>query len=169
VEGLLMRRLGWLVAGAAVLVAGCGGKSSSNTTATTISGATATTGGGAPASSTVPSFSGPKNSKYCDLARQFSQTINPNLSSGDPKTLFQQFDALSAQYLAVVPSVIKGDANTVINAIRQLETAFKTANYDVTKIQAADLAPVQDPKFTVSANRINAYDSQVCGITTSTT
>jgi hypothetical protein len=163
-----MRRLGWLVAVTVVLVAACGGKGSSSGTATTVPPATTALSATVSTSSTAPSFSGSKNSKYCDLARQFSQTINPNLSS-DPKALFQQFDSLSAQYLAVVPSAIKADANAVITAIRQLETAFRTANFDVTKINPADLASVQDPKFTAAANRIDAYDSQVCGITTSTT
>jgi hypothetical protein len=142
--------------------AGCGGKSSSTTPTTT-----ATTGGGITTTS-VPKFSGSASSRYCGVARQFSQVAGANLSN-DPKTLFQEFDSLATQYLAVVPSEIKTDATTVVDAIRQLETAFKAANYDVTKINPASLAPVQDPKFGAATNRIDAYDTQVCGLTTSTT
>jgi hypothetical protein len=154
-----------------VLAVGCSsskGSSSTATTLTTVTPATPGVTGAAGPSTTTPSFSGSKNSKYCNLARQFSSTLNPNLS-GDPKTLFQQFDSLASQYLALVPPEIKGDAQTVIGAIRQLETKIKAVNYDLTKLAPADLAPVQDPKFTASANRIDAYDSQVCGLTTTTT
>lgn len=162
-----MRRLGWLVAVTVILVAGCGGGSSTASTSTTTTGATgATTGGNT--STTSPSFSGSKNSKYCNLARQFLQTTSVN-PSGDTKTAFQQFDALVAQYLAAVPSDIKADAETLVNDIKQLEVAVKAANYDFTKLKPADLAPLQDPKFAAASNRIDAYDSQVCGITTSTT
>jgi hypothetical protein len=102
------------------------------------------------------------------LARQLSQSFNPNLSA-DPKALFQQFDALSAQYLAAVPPEIKDAANTVVGTLRQLETSFRAVNFDVTKLKATDLAPVQDPNFTAAGQRIDAYDGQVCGLTTTPT
>ncbi len=75
---------------------------------------------------------------------------------------------MSDRFQATAPSAIKADADTVIGALKKLETSFKNANYDVTKIQPTDLAPMQDPKFTASTARIDAYDSQVCGITTPT-
>jgi hypothetical protein len=159
-----MRHVGW-IAGAALglsLLAGCSSKASPG------GSATPTTAGSAGGSTTVPFFTGSANSAYCSLARQFGQTLNPNTSS-DPKVLFQQFDSLSSQLLITVPSPIKDDATTVVNALKQLETAFRAANFDATKIKPTDLAPVEDPKFTDATTRIDAYDSQVCGITTSTT
>ena len=146
---------------ALVLLAGCSGKSSSSSSNTTTP--PATTAGG---STTVPSFVGSSSSAYCNLARQFSQTLNP--TSGDPKSLFAQFDTVSDRFQSTAPSAIKADADVVIGALKKLEMSFKNANYDVTKIMPADLAPIQDPKFTASTARIDAYDTQVCGLTTPT-
>ena len=149
-----------------VLVAGCGSSGSSNAsnTTTTLAGSStdATTGSGTASSTTAPSFVGSANSAYCNLARSVS--LNPNFS--DPKAAFQQFDSVSDKFVSTAPSAIKADAQNVVAALKMVETAFKNVNYDTTKIKASDLTPVQDPKFAESANRIGAYDSQVCGITT---
>ncbi len=145
-----------------VFFAACSGKGSSTT-----AGTTTTPSGAAPgstfSSTTQPTFSGSTNSKFCVLARQFSTTINGNVAQ-DPKTLFQEFDAQSAQFLALVPSAIKGDAETVVNALHQLEVSFQAVDYDVTKITPAQLAPLQNPNFASAAAGINTYDAQVCGI-----
>ena len=158
----MRRRAVWRGIGGAcaiglVVLAGCGGKGSSST-ATTKSGS----------STTAPSFSGSKNSKYCDLARQFSGTISGSLSS-DPRVLFQEFDTLAGQFVSVAPSQIKSDAQTVVDAVKRLEAAFKAVNYDATKLSPTDVAVLQDPKVAAATSRINAYDDQVCGITTTTT
>jgi hypothetical protein len=146
-----------------LLVAGCGGSKGSSTTASTAAKSTTTVS--ANGSTTAPTFSGSKNSKYCDLARQFDSAVSSPITS-DPKALFQQFDTFSAQFLAVVPGQIKTDAETVINALKQLETAYKAANYDATKVDPSALSALTDPKFKAAADRIDAYDSEVCGITT---
>lgn len=155
-----------------VLVAGCGGGGSSNASSTTSTAAGSSSGAtgnsGAGAATTAPSFVGSANSAYCNLARNFSNSINPNLSN-NPKAAFQQFDSVSGQFLSTAPSAIQADAQEVVSALKMVETAFKNVNYDVTKLKPTDLTAVQDPKFTASANRIDAYDTQVCGITTSST
>jgi hypothetical protein len=161
-----MRRFAWLMAATVVLFSACSGKGSSATVATTT---TPTAAAGAPdTATTTPSFSGSKNSKFCNLARQFSQSLTPQLAS-NPKAGFQQFDTYSSQFLAAAPSEIKSDAQTVFTGIRQIEARLTALNYDTTKLTAADLAPLQDPKFTTALNRINAYDTQVCGLTTAST
>ncbi len=142
-----------------VLLAGCGGKKSSSSTTTSVTASAATK---------VPSFSGSASSKYCGLARQFSQATSPSLSS-DPKVLSDQFDALSGQFQSVAPAPIKADVDTVITTIKQLVASFKAANYDVSKINPADMAALQDPKFVAATQRVEAYDAQVCGITTTST
>jgi hypothetical protein len=142
-----------------VLLTACGGGSKKAAATSTTAGTTTTT---------IPTFTGSASSQYCVLARQFSTAINPNLS-GDPKTLFQQFDTFATQFVALVPAPIKADAGTVVSALRQLETAFQAVNYDATKINAAALAPLQSPAFTAATYRIDAYDTQVCGIAPPTT
>jgi hypothetical protein len=160
-----MRRLAGLSVAVGLVLAACG-SSKSSTTATTAA-TTATTGLGI-TSTTTPNFSGSKNSKFCDVARQFSE-IDVSKLGGDLKPLFAKFDSLGPQLVSSAPSDIKADANTVVVAITQLETAFKAVNYDATKLDPASVALVQDPKFSASISRIDAYTTQVCGITTSTT
>jgi hypothetical protein len=41
---------------------------------------------------------------------------------------------------------------------------LRTANYDIAKINPTDLQARQDPKFAAAADRIVAYDKQVCGL-----
>jgi hypothetical protein len=149
-----------------LLAAGCGSSKKSSTTATTA--ATTSTTAIAGASTSTPTFSGSKNSKFCDVGRQFSSIDVATLGT-DPKTLFQKFDALSSQLVSTAPSDIKADITTVVAAINQVEAAFKAVNYDATKIDPASVAAIQDPKFNASLARIDAYATQVCGITTSTT
>jgi hypothetical protein len=167
-----MGRLRWLkrFGGAAVLsalvLAGCGGKGSSST-ATTAAGPTTTVAAG---STTAPSFTGSKTSKYCELARQLPSAATADLSdAAKMKALFQQFDTFAAQFLAVVPPAIKTDADTVVNGLKQLETSLKAVNYDVTKVDPSALSSLTDPKFIAATDRIDAYDSQVCGINTTST
>lgn len=158
-----MLRLAWgalvgvLVVGVLV-IAGCGG-GSSKTSATT-----ATTGSGA---TTAPTFSGSSSSKYCDLARQLPTAINPNLTN-NPQAAFQTFDAFAQQFLAVIPPQIKGDGETLVNGVKQLEASVVAVNYDLSKLTPTALAPVQTPAFAAASSAITTYDAQVCGVTATT-
>jgi hypothetical protein len=155
-----------LLSAGLILVAGCSSSKSAGSATTTTS--TSTASGSAATSSTVPHFSGSASSKYCNLAKQFSQAITPNLS-GNAKQLFSEFDTESAPFVSDAPSAIKGDVETVVNVIKQLQTEFQAVNYDATKLTAADLAPVEAPSFSTATTRINDYDVQVCGLTPTTT
>jgi hypothetical protein len=142
-----------------VLLAGCSNKKASSALSTTTT------------VSTTTSTSVASNSPYCTLARQFTQTFTAN-ALANPTTAFQQFDALSTQFLAVVPSAIKADAETAIAAVKQVEASFHAVGDVITKLTPADLEPVESPNFTAATNAIVAYDTKVCGIapiTTSTT
>jgi hypothetical protein len=147
------RHGGWWLGALSLLVVACSGtKSASSTTTAPVT--TSTTDAG--------------HSQYCDLARQFSPALNPD-TLNDPKTAFQEFDAVYPQFLAEVPAPIKADAETVVGALKQLEVSFQAVNYDLIKVKPADLAPVEAPSFTAATNAITTYDSQVCGITPPTT
>lgn len=160
------KRFGGAAVLSALVLAGCGGKGSSST-ATTAASPTTTVPGG---STTTPSFTGSKSSKYCELARQLPSAATADLSdAAKMKALFQQFDTFAAQFLAVVPAAIKTDADTVVNGLKQLETSLKAVNYDVTKVDPNALSSLTDPNFIAATDRIDAYDSQVCGINTTST
>lgn len=163
----MRRRVSFLAASVVVaavlaMLAGCSGKGSSTTAPT------AATAAGGSTTTTERAFSGSKDSHYCNLARQFPQTVSPTIGN-DPKALFAQFDSLSAQFLAAAPSDIKADLASVINTVKPLEAKLKSLNYDYTKLGPTDLTALQEPSFLASLNRINDYNTKVCGVTTSTT
>ena len=158
-----MRRIVPLVAVVGLGIAGCGSSSTpkSQPAATTASGSQST------ATTKAPSFSGSGSSNYCTLARQVESSSK--LQAGtDLKSTFANFDSLAGRFLSVVPSAIKSDAQTLVDAEKHLEQVLKAANYDFTKVNQADLQSFQDPKVTAAAAHIAAYDQQVCGITTTT-
>ncbi len=149
-----------------ILVAGCSSSKKAAAPATTTS--TAGSPRSTAPSTTVPHFTGSATSKYCGLAKQFSQAITPNLSA-NAKQLFSEFDAEATPFVSAAPSDIKADVETVVGVIKELETEFVAVNYDATKLTPADLAPVEAPSFSTATIRINDYDVQVCGLTPTTT
>jgi hypothetical protein len=105
--------------------------------------------------------------KYCNVATQFSQIAIQNVTT-DPKTIFQEFDSLASPYLAATPPAIHDDVALVIADVQALEAAAKTTNYDLTALAKSNpgaLAPFQTPAFSAAVGRINAYNSQACGLT----
>jgi hypothetical protein len=198
-----------LVAGAALvglLLAGCGGDNAPSVSATSVSattaarasattsaggsattsggssgGSTATTSGGGD-STTTPSFSGNKNSDFCNVAKEITSSdfgsalsdSNPDLKAG----LSQVNDAL-ARAKDSAPSEIKADVTTLADALKKYTDFLAKYDYDVAKItQAAQKDPtvlqqateaLSDPKIEQASTRIEAYATQVCGITTPST
>jgi len=146
----------------ALLVVGC--SSSASKTTTTLAPATASgQSGGQSATTKPPSYSGSSSSHYCELGRQVesSSHINP---TANLKTSFQNFDKVANEFVSVAPAQIKGDAQTLVAGVKRLETVLQAANYDYTKINPADLQSLSNPQLAAAATRIAAYDSQVCGI-----
>jgi hypothetical protein len=162
-----MRRLVWLACLLGLVTAGCSASSKSPSAVPTTTGSTAVAGA-VTTTTTTPKFSGSKNSKYCSLARQVSSNVNITATT-DLKATFQQFDAVAPQFVSEAPAELKSDANLLVNAFRQIEAAMKAVNYDITKVDPASLQSLQDPKFTASVNRITTYNTEVCGISATST
>ena len=164
-----MRRAMLPIALAIVIFSACRGGSSTkatvsaNKSATTTAGGTTATASGDTATTKAPSFSGSSNSNYCDTARRIEATAKANPST-DLKSSYQQLDKVAAQFIAIAPSAIKADAQTLIDGLKKLEKALAAANYDFTKVDPSTLAALQDPNFAAAAERISAYDKQVCGL-----
>ncbi len=163
-----MRRAMLPTALAIVIFSACSGGSSNkatvsaNKSATTTSGGTTATASGA-TTTKAPSFSGSSNSNYCDTARRIEATAKANPST-DLKSSYQQLDKIAAQFIAIAPSAIKADAQTLIDGLKKLESALAAVNYDFSKIDPSTLATLQDPSFAAAAEHISAYDKQVCGL-----
>lgn len=166
-----MRRLLIPLLLTALPLAACGGGSSSAKTASagatksTVStlaggqvGATATT-----ASTKPPNFSGNSGSSWCDLDRSLQNSTQLQNAMKDPHTWASQLDSIASSAENKAPGAIKDDVKTVVSALRVLEKALSDANYDFTKVNPAQLSSLNTPNLTAAADRITAYDKQVCG------
>ncbi len=165
-------------------LAACGGDDSGSATATTGgssgSEAPAASDGGSSAGTTaVPNFSGSGGDKFCSQAKGFQDSFGANdfSNSSDPAALKDQFakaeDALK-QLESSAPDEIKADVKTVSAAFSSLISVFESANYDFTKLAQdpaalAKLESFSGQEVTDASTRIEAYFSQVCGISTTDT
>src|SRR5438270_11100847 len=143
-----MGRIAWLAVAIGLVVAGGCGSSGSKSSKAQSAATTAATSQAA--STTPPSFSGSSGSHYCQLAKDVEKknSAQPNT---DLKASFAQFDSEASQFLAAVPSSIKTDAQTLVDGIKKYEQVLQKANFDVTKVNPADLQTLQDPKFQQAA------------------
>ena len=136
--------------------------------------------GSGSADTTAPNFSGSGGEEFCAQAKGFEDTFGSNDAFGqssDPAQLKDDFskaqDALK-QLESSAPDEIKADVKTVSEAMSSLISVFESANYDFTKLaedpaalaklESFDSQEVQD-----ASTRIEAYFSQVCGISTTDT
>jgi hypothetical protein len=177
-----------LAVGFVFALAACGDDSGSATATTSgssgsqapaaSSGAGDTSSGSA--DTTAPNFSGSGSKEFCAQAKGFQDTFGSSDAFGqstDPAQLKDDFskaeDALK-QLESSAPDEIKADVKTVSESLSSLIAVFESANYDFTKLaqdpaalaklESFDSQEVQD-----ASTRIEAYFSQVCGISTTDT
>jgi hypothetical protein len=187
---MLRKPLALLVAvGFVFALAACGDDSGSATATTSgssgsapaaSSGGADTSSGSGSADTTAPNFSGSGSKEFCAQAKGFQDTFGSNDAFGqssDPAQLKDDFskaeDALK-QLESSAPDEIKADVKTVSESLSSLIAVFESANYDFTKLaqdpaalaklESFDSQEVQD-----ASTRIEAYFSQVCGISTTDT
>jgi hypothetical protein len=147
-----MRRLLIPLILAALPLAACGGGSS-----------TAKTASEAATKSTISNFSGNRGSNWCDLDRSLQNSTQFQNAMKDPRTWSRQLDSIASGAASKAPSAIKADVQTVVSALRVLEKALSDANYDFTKLNPAEMSGLNSPNLAAAADRITAYDKQVCG------
>jgi hypothetical protein len=179
-----------LAVGFVFALAACGDDSGSATATTSGSsgsapaassgGAGTSSGSGSAGTTAAPNFSGSGSKEFCAQAKGFQDTFGQNADFGqssDPAQLKDDFskaeDALK-QLESSAPDEIKADVKTVSESLSSLISVFESANYDFTKLaqdpaalaklESFDSQEVQD-----ASTRIEAYFSQVCGISTTDT
>jgi len=178
-----------LAVGFVFALAACGDDSGSATATTSgssgsqapaASGGAADTSGGSAGTTAAPNFSGSGSKEFCAQAKGFQDTFGSSDAFGqstDPAQLKDDFskaeDALK-QLESSAPDEIKADVKTVSESLSSLIAVFESANYDFTKLaqdpaalaklESFDSQEVQD-----ASTRIEAYFSQVCGISTTDT
>jgi hypothetical protein len=186
---MLRKPLALLVAvGFVFALAACGDDSGSATATTSgssgsqapaASSGAADTSSGSAGTTAAPNFSGSGSQEFCAQAQGFDQTLGSSDfgQSSDPAQLKDNFakaqDALKTLEKSA-PDEIKADVKTVSDAFTSLIAVFESANYDFTKLaqdpealaklEGFDSQEVQD-----ASTRIEAYFSQVCGISTTDT
>jgi hypothetical protein len=168
-----------LAAAAVLAMAACG--SSGGSSATTTESASS-----APAGTTGPdqsvtvdtNFSGQGSSDLCSYAKQLEESGTVTNLSTASKADFEKFKGIVKNIEDKAPDEIKGDVQTYEKFLADLQTVFEKYNYDTAKIGAAAatdpdvqkvLASINDPDFTASTTRLDAYFKQVCGLTPTTT
>jgi hypothetical protein len=161
-----MRRIAPMLVVLGLFAVACGSSGSSKTAVTVASGSPSA-GSGSTATTNAPSFSGSSSSNFCDLARSVENASGQNQT--DLKAAYDQFDKVANQFVSKAPSAIKADAQTLVNGVRQLETALKKANYDYAKVDPNAAQSINTPAFSSAATRVTAYLAQVCHVGTTPT
>jgi hypothetical protein len=186
---MLRKPLALLVAlGFVFALAACGDDSGSATATTSgssgseapaASSGAPDTGSGSAGTTAAPNFSGSGSDKFCAQAKGFDETLGATDfgQSSDPAQVKESFtkaqDALK-QLEASAPDEIKADVTTVSEAFTSLIAVFESANYDFTKLAQdpealAKLESFGGQEVQDASTRIEAYFSQVCGISTTDT
>jgi hypothetical protein len=175
------RRLVVTLASAAVALAACGGGSTSGGATTTVAAAGTTAAAAAGASTTAPNFSGAGSGDLCSYAKQ---VVNSNLAnsltsgSSNMKDTFSKLDDVFKQIQSKAPAEIKADVNTLASGLQKIEAVYAKYGYDITKLEAAAKSDPQsfqsltstldDPSYQAASDRVDAYFSKVCGISSDT-
>ena len=176
----------------ALTLAACGGSGSAKTTtltggssATTAASSSGTSGtdagttAGSAAATTTPNFSGSNSGSLCDYAKAIeSSKALDNAFNGksDPTSTKDGFTAtLTVMNTAVgkAPSEIKGDLQTLLTGFKAFADFYAAYGYDSTKLTAAmkadptlasKMQTLDSPDFTAASDRVDAYFTKVCGI-----
>lgn len=157
--------------GSAVGPSGTSGSSGSEAPA-----ASSDAGGDSSAGTTaVPDFSGSGGEAFCGQAKDLEGVFSgDSFSNTDPASLKDDYEkAQSAldDMADKAPDEIKGDVQTLSNALGTLIEVFESVDYDFTKLAqdpqaAAKLQEFDTQELSDASARVEAYLSQVCGIDT---
>ncbi len=150
-----------LLVGGAMLSACSSDKKSSGSSSTTATSR---------ATTTVPVFTGDKNSAFCRIGADFNSRFDnlPAALQGSPDNLRSQINALKdvvARAKASAPDPVKNDIGALANVFDQFFSRLEATNYDM-RAAASELAKVASPDVQAAAARLQAYGEQVCGIAT---
>jgi hypothetical protein len=134
-------------------------------------------GNGTPEAATDVTFTGDKNSAYCkgqaEGSAAFQKVVEGGFKPADVKAFStsKEFTEGLAKKLNGAPAEIKSDVEADVNWVRTKQLpAMAKWDYDFKKVKlqapAADRFAIDlsDPEIRDHEARLNAYDSQVCGL-----
>jgi len=161
-----MRRLVSTVGLAAALaLTACGGGSGDKKAATT---APTTTVALLP-TTTLLTGNDQAGTPFCKLARTYTEKFSSLLTvANDPvKLKAATTDAESAisQAKTQAPAELKADVNVVATTATSVLTALQKVNFVFQNLPTSELSKLQDPGFQKSVDKLTAYGTAHCGIT----
>lgn len=153
------------VAACALLLAtGCGGDDDEGAPEPTEDAAPEITGSTAPLT-----FEGDPDSEFCQRSRQAAEepVLDPFEAGLDPREVELRFRALAQRFegfAAIAPEPLADDLTLLDDTFAQLAGALADADYDFERLAAdqVDVSVFDDPAFAVVAERLAAYQDQVC-------
>ena len=158
-------RTAWLIAAAVMALAACTDRSDGNSADATTSSVTA-----APSSTTTaPDYSGDPDSAFCALVessddRSVRDPFEPGLDPPEVQVRFRALQLRFEEYADVTPVELRADIDAVVATFDQLDGVLAGSGYDFDRLAetSTDLGAFDDPSFAAAADRISAYQSQVC-------
>lgn len=155
----MARRSAWfVVAVATVSVAACSGD-----------------GDDSPAASSSASepraevFEGDADSEFCVRSRQAaSEELTDPFSPGlDAAETERRLELVRERFSAVArfaPVELEADLDALVAALESMASTLEAVDYDLSRLTEADRASFDGSGFGAAAARIDAYQSQVCGL-----
>ncbi len=135
---------------------------------------------GAPAASTTtlastsvaadaPVFTGDPDSEFCQLSRAAADrpVLNPFEAGLEPREVELRFRALSSRFQAfhdVAPEPLADDLDQLVATFDDFARVLQDAGYDFGRLaqENVDVSAFNDPALRKVADRLAAYQEQVC-------
>lgn len=158
-------------AGAAVcallLATGCGDDGGVDDAGSSIPDAAPAATGSTP----VPSFEGDPDSEFCRRSRDAADepVLDPFQEGLEPREVELRFRALAQRFegfAEIAPEPLEDDLALLDRAFDDLAALLEGADYDFEQLAAAevDVSVFDDPALAVVADRLAAYQDQVCDV-----
>lgn len=118
-----------------------------------------------------PSFEGDPDSEFCQRSREAADqpVLDPFEAGLEPREVELRFRALAQRFegfAEIAPEPLEEDLALLDQAFDELAVVLEDADYEFEELAAAevDVSVFDDPALAVVADRIAAYQDQVCGL-----
>lgn len=148
-----------------LLLAGCGGGGAEDA-APTAPPSSETTGATAPLA-----FEGDPDSEFCQRSRDAADqpVLDPFEAGLERREVELRFRALAERFEVfadIAPEPLADDLDLLDRTFQDLAALLEEADYDFARLAdaGADVSVFDDPALAVVAERLEAYQDQVCGL-----
>jgi hypothetical protein len=146
-----------------LLATACGGEGSGDAAPTEAATSEVT------ASTEPPEFDGDPDSEFCQRSRQAADepVLDPFEAGLEPREVELRFRALTQRFegfAEISPEPLADDLTLLDETFQDLAVLLDDADYDFARLAegGADVSVFDDPTLAVVADRLAAYQNQVC-------